>query len=446
MSPREGGVEAVFSSEAYLHQMLRFEAALARAEAALGIIPAEAGERIAKHCALEGFDVESLLREAESAGTVATPLVRALTQSVGEEYGRFVHWGATSQDAMDSALVLQMRDGIGLIIADLLRSTDRCAELTTEHRKTVMAGRTLLQQAVPITFGLKAARWLAMLTRCMMQLHDRGAEDLVLQFGGAAGTLAALGSLGPAVAQRMGAELKLAVPPLPWHAERDRPASIAAAVGIAAGAVSKIAGDIVLLSQSEVGEVSEDEQSPEHGGSSAMPNKRNPAHAVAAIASARMATALVPIFLSSMESEYERSAGGWQAELVAMPALFLHCGRAVRSVAAALLGLRVNAARMAENLSRGGGAIMAESLAMSLAVHVGRPDAQRLLKELLARAHVEKSTLRECALADAGIARLMSREAVERALEPGGYLGATDVFIDRALAEYAAMRAELDLA
>lgn len=443
---QEGGIETVFSPESQIRQMLRFEAALARADSALGVIPAEAAERIAKHCMLDRFDVQSLLRESEMAGTIATPLVRALTASVGEESGRFVHWGATSQDVMDTALVLQMRDGYKIIIADLLRACARCAELAQDHRRTMMAGRTLLQQAVPITFGLKAARWLALLTRRVMALDDQAARLLVLQFGGAAGTLAAFGSLGPAVAERIGAELDLAVPALPWHAERDRTAEMAAGLGITAAAASKIAGDTVLLAQSEVGEVGEDDNSPEHGASSAMPNKRNPAHAVAAIASARLAVALVPVSLSAMEAEHERSAGGWQAESMALPTLFLHSARAVRSVATALLNLRVDANRMAENLTLDAGSIMAESLSMALAAHVGRPAAQRMVKDVLARSKRQESTLRDCALADADIARLLSPAVLEQAFEPAGYLGATDVFIDAALAGYAGMRAKFGVA
>ena len=177
-----------------------------------------------------------------------------------------------------------------------------------------------------------------------------------------------------------------------------------------------------------------------------MPNKQNPAHAVATRAAARMAVALVPIMLSSMEAEHERGAGGWQAELIAMPSLFLHSGSAVKSITAALLGLRLDAERMAKNLGLGGGAIMAESLSMALAEHVGRPNAQRIVKELLVRVDVETSTLRDCVLADADIARLLSPEILERALDPARYLGATDAFIDGALAEYAAMHAKVRVA
>jgi len=412
----------------------------------MGVIPSEAAKRIADHCSVERFDAMTITSEGLATGSVAIPLVHALTASVGEEFGRFVHWGATSQDVIDSALVLQLREGYGIIVADLLRACARCAELARDHRGTLMAGRTLLQQAVPVTFGLKAARWLALLTRRVLALHESAGHSFVLQFGGAAGTLAALGSLGPAVAERIGAELDLAVPVLPWHAERDRTAAIAANLGITAGAASKIAGDILLLAQSEVAEAGEHDSSPGHGGSSAMPNKRNPAHAVAAKASARMAIAQVPILLASMESEHERGAGGWQAELMALPALFLHAGRAVRSVATALLDLRIDARRMAENLTQGAGAIMAESLSMALAAHVGRPEAQRMVRGVLSRMDVDRSTLRESAMADADISRLLPRDALERALNPEEYLGATDVFIDAALADYAAMREKLGVA
>src|SRR5712691_8850944 len=250
-------MSAAFSPSAHVRGMLRFEAALAHAEALAGIIPQEAAAAIAANCREELFDVAALYREAAVAGTPAIPLVRMLTARVEGEARKFVHWGATSQDAIDTALMLQMRDGLDLLIAGLLDICAACATLAEKHRHTLMAGRTLLQQALPITFGLKAARWLALATRQVHTLRERREKALAVQLGGAAGTLAALGDKGLQVVELLAGELKLPAPDLPWHTERDRVAEIAAILGIVAGAMAKIASDVALLAQTEVGEVSE---------------------------------------------------------------------------------------------------------------------------------------------------------------------------------------------
>jgi 3-carboxy-cis,cis-muconate cycloisomerase len=430
---------AIFAPETHVGQMLRFEAALARAEAQGGIIPSAAADRIGDCCRVERFDVGVLFEEARFAGTLAIPLVRQLTEQVGEEYGRYVHWGATSQDAIDTALVLQMRDGLDLLIAELLRLCATCAGLAERHRHTVMAGRTLLQQAVPITFGLKAARWLAMTERQVRELRARRTGSLALQFGGAAGTLAALGPAGVSVATRLGAELQLTAPEMPWHTERDRIAAIAGALGIAAGAMAKIAGDVVLLAQTEIGEAAEG-MAPGKGGSSAMPHKRNPTDAVASLAASRLALGIVPVVFSAMAQEHERAAGSWQAEVVAIPDLFRYTAGAVGRLGDALGGLEIDAERMRGNVSLDGGALMAESLTMGLALHLGRPAAQRIVKEVAERATAQRRTLHAVALADSRVGAVLGEAKVTEVLDPAGYLGSADVFIDRALAQYAALR------
>ncbi|MEX2314534.1 MAG: 3-carboxy-cis,cis-muconate cycloisomerase, partial [Thermomicrobiales bacterium] len=311
---------AVFSGEAHVRAILAFEAGLARAQARAGVIPEEVADAIAAACRVELFDVPALYREAASAGTLAIPLVKTLTARVEGEHGRFVHWGATSQDAIDSALMLQMRDGLDLLIDDLLALGDGLASLAELHRRTPMIGRTLLQQALPITFGLKAARWLALTTRQARRLRELRAEALVVQLGGAAGTLASLGGDGVTVMERLAGELGLHVPDLPWHTERDRIAEIVSAVCVVAGATLKIAGDLVLLAQTEVGEVSEAVIAGK-GGSSAMPNKRNPVDATFAIASARLALGAVPTILNAMDHQHERGVGGWQLEWSIIPSL-----------------------------------------------------------------------------------------------------------------------------
>src|SRR5919202_6963231 len=430
---------AAFTPQAHVRGMLAFEAALARAEARAGVIPLEAADAIAAACRVELFDVAAVYREAATAGTPAIPLARMLSERVAEDARGYVHWGATSQDAIDTALMLQMREGLGRLEADLLGVCARCADLDAQHRRTLMAGRTLLQQALPITFGLKAARWLALATRQVHALRERRAWSLAVQLGGAAGTSAALGDAGIRVADLLGEELGLPLPDLPWHAERDRVAAIAATLGVTAGAMAKIARDITLLAQTEVGEASE-AAAPGKGGSSAMPQKRNPVDAVAALAAARLALGVVPVVLAAMAQEHERAVGGWQAEWAAIPELFRYTAGAVARVRGAVGGLTVDVGRMRENLAREGGLLMSESLSMALAAHVGLPQAQRIVQDVGRRALAEGLTLAQAAQADARVGATLSSEDIDRALDPAGYLGSADVFIDRTLDTYRALQ------
>jgi 3-carboxy-cis,cis-muconate cycloisomerase len=420
----------IFSSHSHVSGMLAFEAALARAEARTGIIPNEAATAIEASCKVELFDIAALYCEAKLSGTPAIPLVRMLTARVGGEAGKFVHWGATSQDAIDTALMLEMRSGL-----DLLKVCEACAALAEQHRRTLMVGRTLLQQAVPITFGLKAARWLALLVRQLQVLQAHRERTLTVQLGGAAGTLASLGDQGLEVVHLLAEELGLTAPELPWHTERDRVAEIAASLGVVAGAVAKIAGDVILLAQTEVGEVSEGAL-PGKGGSSTMPQKHNPVDAIGAIASARLAIGIVPVILSAMAQEHERAAGGWQAEWEAIPELFRFTASAVERFRSAVADLQVHAARMNANLEVSGGLIMAESLTMVLAQRVGRPEAQRLVKVLCEHAVLSGNSLRQTAQADEQVRAVLTPEGIDRALDPPEYLGSTDTFIDCALASY----------
>lgn len=426
----------LFSPATHVRCMLLFEAALARAEARAEVIPQEAAHVITVTCQQETFDVAALYRDAAHAGTLAIPLVRVLTERVGGDAQRFVHWGATSQDAIDSALMLQMRDGIDLLIDGLLAIAEACATLAEQHRHTPMVGRTLLQQALPITFGLKAARWLALATRLIHSLRDNRASSLAVQLGGAAGTLASLGHDGLRVLALLAEELHLPVPDIPWHTERDRVAEIATTLGIVAGSMAKIAADLVLLAQTEIGEASEGAASGK-GGSSAMPQKHNPVDAVRASAAARLAVGVVPVILLAMAQEHERAVGGWQAEWAAIPDLFRYTAGAVEGIRSAVVGLHVDAVHMQANLARTNGLIMAEALTMALAPHVGRSEAYRLVQDACNR--VMKSgniTLHQVAQEDAQIAALLSPEDLSRVLDPTHYLGSTDAFIDRALVAY----------
>lgn len=432
---------AIWSDAELVRGMVAFEAALARAEATAGVIPAEAAASITAACVGASFDIAALIREAAVAGTPAIPLVRMLAERVGAEWGGYVHWGATSQDAIDTALVLQMRDSLDLLARRLLDVGTLCAALAERHRRTLMAGRTLLQQAVPIPFGLKAARWLALATRQARHLAELRTRISVVQLGGAAGTLASLGQDGSRVTDLVAAELGLAVPDLPWHAERDRVAEVAAGVGIVAGAMAKIAGDLVLLAQTEVAEVSE-ASTPGKGGSSAMPQKRNPVDAVMARAAARLALGEVPVMLGSMEHEHERAAGGWQAEWDALPRLFGFTAGAVERVYAALDGLDVDAARMRTNLDASGGLIMAEALTMALAAHVGRIEAQRIVREVSEQATAAGESLEQVASQDERVRAGLSPEDLTHVFDPAAYLGSSDNYMDRALADFRALHAE----
>jgi len=436
---------AAFSGEALVRHMLAFEAALGHAEARAGVIPLDAASAIAAACQVEAFNVPSLYRDAVAAGTLAIPLVRRLTELVQGEGRNFVHWGATSQDALDTALVLQVRDGLGLLETGLLAVGAACASLAARYRRAPMAGRTLLQQALPVTFGLKAARWLSLVTRQAAALRGLRSRVLVVQLGGAAGTLASLGASGGEVTRLLAEELDLAVPEMPWHTERDRVGELAGQLGVLAGGMGKIATDIVLMAQTEVGEVTE-AAAPGKGGSSTLPQKRNPVDAVEAVASARLAIGLVPVLLGAMLQEHERAAGAWQAEWAAVPDLFRYTAGAVGRVRSAVAGLEVDADRMGANLELTDGLIMAEALSMALARQLGKEGAHRIVQDVLRRAGAASGGggLRRAALEDERVRAVLSAEALDGLLEPSGYLGSADLFIDRALAGYDALRHAAD--
>ena len=429
------GGDRIFSFEMHAAYILRFEAAVARAEAAAGLIPAEDAAAIDRACRVELLDLEAVQRDAVRAGTVVVPILEQLRSRLGERARAYVHLGATSQDAIDTALVLQMRDGLDALLTDLRETADVAAALGERHRRSVMPGRTLMQHAVPITFGLKAARWLGALARQIEALRSLRRNALVLQFGGAAGTLAALGGRGTDVARRLATELELPLPDMPWHAERDRPASMVAALGVTSGVLSKLAADIVMLAQTEIAEVAE-ARAAGKGVSSAMPQKRNPVDATNAIAAARLAIGPVMVVLSAMAQEGERGAGGWQAEWTAIPDAFRHTMRAAASVRSAITGLEVDTDRMRTNVAAGAGMLMAESVTTALAHRLAYPDARRLVEELIARCGREAVPFDSVVRNDARVVAALSGDSLDRALDPGAYLGSTDELIDRALSSW----------
>lgn len=427
----------IFSDQRYLQSMLDFEAALARALVSAGAAPARVAPAIASKCKASLFSVEKLAEGAALAGNVAIPMVKQLTEAVAQddqEAMKFVHWGATSQDAIDTALVLQLRDALALIDTGLEQLSSASRRLIQLHRLTVAAGRTWLQQAPPVTLGLKAAGWLDALTRHRERLREASKRILVLQFGGAVGTLAALGEAerGLAVSLALAAELELALPNLPWHTHRDRTAEAATTLGLITGSLGKIARDIALLSQSEVGEVSEP-GSPGRGGSSTMPHKKNPVGSAAVLAAAARVPGLVSTMLSAMVQEHERGLGGWQAEWQTLPEICMLTAGALEQLTHVLNGLEVDSKKMTQNLEITRGLIFSEAVAATLSTHLGKSAAHEALEAACRRAIVEDRHLRDVLMEDAEVRRRLSAEDLNRLFDPKSYLGSAGVMIERVL-------------
>jgi 3-carboxy-cis,cis-muconate cycloisomerase len=430
-------VARCFDDRATLQAMLDFEATLARAEAALGIIPATAVAPIVAAADADGFDVAEIARAAAGAGNVAIPLVKALTARVAAhdpEAARYVHWGATSQDAIDTGLVLQLREGVRHVIGVLAELDEALVSLSDRHVDTVMVARTWLQQATPTTFGRKAAGWLAAIRRTRSGLERALREASVVQFGGASGTLAALGDRGLDVAERLARELDLTLPALPWHAERDRFAALAAACANVAGILGKIARDVSLLAQSEVAEAAEP-SAPGRGGSSTMPQKRNPVACAVALAAAVRAPGLAATMFAALAQEHERGLGGWHAEWETLPELVRVVSGSAHMMAAAIAGLHVDATRMRANLDATRGFAMAESFKTALAASIGLGRAHDLVEEASRSATADGRSLREALENDAVVRAHMSPEELDRAGDPDRYLGVAAEFVRRSIAE-----------
>jgi 3-carboxy-cis,cis-muconate cycloisomerase len=429
-------VAAHLSDRARLQAMLDVEAALADAEAQLGIVPRSCVAAIRNAARAGLYDAAAIANEAAEAGNLAIPLVRHLTRHVAAadpDAARYVHWGATSQDIIDTGLVLQLRAAIPLLLRRLERAEGAAARLAREHIATVMAGRTWLQQATPVTFGLKAAGWLDTLDRQRGALAAALEDASVVQFGGAAGTLASLGEEGPAVAAQLAAALELGTTDIPWHANRDRFVRLACALGVACGALGKIARDIALLAQTEVGEAAE----AKGGGSSTMPHKQNPVAASVAIAASLRSPGLVATLLTSMPQEHERGLGAWAAEWEVLPELVLVTAGAARAIAGALETLKVDPARMRRNLELTGGLILAEAVTMALARRIGKADAHARVEEASRRAVRDGLTLADALTADPEVLRHMARDEIDRHLAPEAYLGAARTFVEQVLARVA---------
>lgn len=431
-----GPVAAQVSDQALLQAMVDVELALVRALVRAGIAPVEAERDLDAVADAGALDLASLGRSTAEKGTPVPALVGALRDRLGDSPAATVlHSGATSQDIVDTAIMLVGRRALEPLLSDLAGASELCAGLAVAHRGSLQAGRTLLQQAVPLTFGLKAAGWMTALDESWGELARVWTRELAVQLGGAAGTLSSLGEHGLEVASSLAAQLELAEPVLPWHTIRVRPARLASALGIALGAMSKIARDAVLLAQTEVDELSEG-GGDGRGGSSTMPHKRNSVGAVAVLACAERGPGLVATILAAMGQEHERAAGAWQAEWEPLLELLRLTGSAAAALRDVLAGLEVHADRMRANLDLTRGLVMSESVTSALAESLGRPRAQELVEAAARRAAREQRELRHVLLDMPEVTGAMGPDEFDRALAPENYLGATPQLIDRALAAH----------
>ncbi len=436
----------LFSDASVLQAMLDFEVALARAEARLGVVPQAAADAIAAAAKVQAFDSAALAHDTLRAGTPGVPLAKALTEKVrgsNATAAGFVHWGATSQDVADTALVLLLKKAQPILEADLARLEKALRGLAEQHERSVMLGRSLLQAAPPVTFGLKAAGWLGAILRTRKRLAESFAEALAVQFGGATGTLASLGDKGIVVGEVLAKELGLKFPDAPWHTHRDRLAGLVCACGVLSGSLAKMARDISMLMQGEVAEAAET-GGPGRGGSSTMPHKRNPIGCTVTLASCNRVPGLVATFLSTMVQEHERGVGGWQAEWPTVAAVIQATGLAAASMAEVAEGLTVNSARMRTNIDATCGAIFAERAMMLLGANLGRDVAHKLLEEATSRSAAQGRHLVEVLKEMPEVTRHLSADQLRDLEVPEQYLGVADTFRKRLLVTAGPQNSESD--
>jgi 3-carboxy-cis,cis-muconate cycloisomerase len=434
---RFDALDEVFSDEATLQSMLHFEAALARAEASVGIIPEGSARLIAGKCRVDQFDLRELAKQAANSGNIAIPLVKKLTELVANENkdaARFVHWGATSQDVIDTGTILQIRRALELIGQDLDRLISTLATLAEAHQATPVAARTWMQQALPTTFGFIVAGWLDALLRHRTRLSEILSRVFTLQFGGAVGTLAALGDHGPETAKALAHELQLALPPVPWHTHRDRIGEVATTLGLLTGTLGKIARDISLHAQTEVGELFEP-GGEGRGGSSTLPHKRNPVTCAIVLAAAQRIPGLVATVLSSMAQEHQRGLGGWHAEWETLPEAIRLAGGALHHMADMLPGLIVDASQMRKNLDLTRGLIFAEAVSMALGDRMGKLPAHMLVESACGKALAERRHLKDVLLNESGLRGHLTPADLESLFDVNNYLGSAKEFVAAVLAE-----------
>jgi len=438
-------LERILSDESRVQSMLDFEAALARAEARTGVIPAVDAPKIAAKCNAELFDLAAIRKETALAGNVAIPLIKSLTDLVAQEdkdAARFVHWGATSQDVIDTASVLQLRRAFELIDRDLTALTSALCALAERYRETPVVARTWMQHALPTTFGYIVAGWLDAVLRHRHRLTEIRARALSLQFGGAVGTLAALAGHGPEVAKALAEELQLCLPAAPWHSHRDRVAEVATTFGLLTGTLGKIARDISLHSQTEIQELFEP-AGQGRGGSSTLPHKRNPVTCAVVLAAANRVPGLVSNILTGMVQEQERGLGSWHAEWETLPEIVRLSAGALHHLASMLPALEVHPERMRRNLDGTHGLIFAEAVSSALAGRMGKMPAHRLVEAACQKAREQDRPLLDILREEPGLRGHLAPADLTSLFEVRNYLGSAAEFVQRVLAatrEFSAAR------
>ncbi len=421
----------VFADDTYLQRCLEVEAALARVQAGLGLIPPAAADEITAKARLDILDLDTIKSRTERVGYPILPLVEQIVAAAKDGLGEYAHWGATTQDIMDTAVVLQLRDALKLVQADLDGIAATLTGLARAHRDTAMAGRTHLQHALPTTFGLKAAVWLSSIARHRARLAELRPRVLVGQFAGAAGTLASLGEHGLAVHDGLMAEIGLGRPAIAWHVARDGLAEAVNFLGLVTGSLAKIATDVMLLMQTEVGEAFE-AFAAGRGASSTMPQKRNPIGCELILAAAKGVRAQVGLMLDAMVHDHERATGPWHAEWLALPQAFVLTAGALGQARAILEGLEVDAERMAANLDMTDGLIVTEAVMMALAPHIGRQKAHDLVYDAC-RAAAGGQDLQAALAAIPEIAAHLDAAQIAQLTDPANYTGLAGEMVDRLL-------------
>ncbi|KAJ6119402.1 hypothetical protein N7523_003682 [Penicillium sp. IBT 18751x] len=428
-------IRKVFDDEAYIRRCVDAEAALARAQSLCNVIPSEIGALVTQRVKESKLDLERLRHETEIVGYPILPLVRQLSAICGEEAGKYVHWGATTQDIMDLASVLQMKEGLDIVERLLKDVIKTLRELSEKYKDTPMAGRTHLQHALPVTFGYKCAVWLSGFQRHLQRLEQLRERTLLVQFGGAAGSLASLGSGddGLRVRKALAKELGLNDPSITWHVARDGVAEIANFLALMGGSMGKVALDVMIMSSNELSEVSEPFV-PHRGASSTMPQKRNPISSEVILAASKILRSNASLVLDGMVADFERASGPWHLEWVAVPESFVIAVGALSQIHFALSGLSVNTGQMLENLHSTKGLIVGEAVMMGMAPHVGRQRAHDIVYEACKESIEKKRTLLECLMEKEEVTSKMSQERLAQLCDPVNYLGASSRMVDDVLA------------
>jgi 3-carboxy-cis,cis-muconate cycloisomerase len=426
-------MRAIFSDENRIQKYLEFEAALATVQGRLGIIPTEAAAEIAANCTLDKIDMQQLARDTERIGSPVLGLVRQLSAACRDGLGEYCHWGATTQDVTDTATILQAKDALDLVAADLAAMSSSLAELARRHRDTPMVGRSYLQHAVPITFGFKIATLLSAVERHRQRLAELAPRVLVGEFAGAVGTLASLPARGLDTQAALMSALKLGQPDIAWHSHRDRIAEVGCFLGLVTGTLAKLATDVKLMMQTEISEVSE-AAAPGRGSSSTMPQKRNPVSCVYIHACASVVRQHVAALLEAMASDHERASGPWQIEWISLPDAFLLTSGALAHARSLAAGLVVDPARMRANLDLTHGLVVSEAVMMGLAPHLGRGHAHDLVQDLCVKAIEQRRPLFDILAETPEITRHVDADGLRKLCDPSRYLGLSAEMVDRVLA------------